>query len=109
MHASRFIIYLINAIFSIIEILIAVRIILRLFGANPAAGFVQWIYATTQPLLAPFVGMFPSPALEGGFVIEFSAVFGLLVYAFIGYLLTEIIAELTYYSLRRKVIYTTED
>ena len=107
MHAARFIIYLINVVFSIIEILIAVRIVLRLFGANPAAGFVQWIYATTDPLLAPFLGMFPSPALQGGFVIEFSAVFGLIVYAFIGYLLTEIVSELTYYS-RRRVVYTDE-
>lgn len=105
MSPARFILYLINVVFSLIELLIAVRIILRLFGANSAAGFVRWIYATTDPLIQPFVGMFPSPVLEGGFVIEFSAVFALIVYAFIGYLLTEIISELTYQA-RRRVVYT---
>ncbi|HEX7017305.1 MAG TPA: YggT family protein [Patescibacteria group bacterium] len=105
MSPARFILYLINVVFSLIELLIAVRIILRLFGANPAAGFVQWIYATTEPLLRPFIGMFPSPVLEGGFVIEFSAVFALIVYAFVGYLLSEIVAELSYQS-RRRVVYT---
>lgn len=85
---------LVNGIISLVEILISLRIILKLFGASTTAPFVRWVYETTAPLLEPFLGMFPSPNLTGGFVLEFSAIFGLLVYAFIGYALLEIVTIL---------------
>lgn len=85
---------LISAIISLVELLISLRIILKLFGASTAAPFVRWVYETTEPLLQPFIGMFPSPNLTGGFVLEFSAIFALLVYAFIGYMLLEVLSVL---------------
>ena len=45
-------------IFGIIEGLIAIRFILRALGANPNAGFADFIYTVTAPFLAPFVGLF---------------------------------------------------
>ena len=39
----------------------------------------------------PFVGMFPTPGIQGGFVLEFSALFAIVAYAIAGYLLVEII------------------
>ena len=85
---------LVNGIISLVELLISVRIILKLFGASTTAPFVQWVYETSAPLLEPFLGMFPSPNLTGGFVLEFSAIFALFVYAFIGYIVLEILAIL---------------
>jgi hypothetical protein len=46
--------------------------------------------------------MFPNEPVSGNFVIEFSSLFGLLFYAFVGYLITEALATLNYYSLRRQ-------
>lgn len=85
---------LVNGILSLVEILISIRIILKLFGASTTAPFVRWVYETSAPLLEPFIGMFPSPNLSGGFVLEFSAIFGLLVYAFVGYALLELLTIL---------------
>jgi hypothetical protein len=82
---------LVNGIISLVELLISVRILLKLFGASTTAPFVRWVYETSAPLLEPFIGMFPSPNITGGLVLEFSAIFGLLVYAFMGYLLLEVI------------------
>lgn len=76
--------------------------LLKLFGARQTAPFVVWVYETTSPLLAPFAGMFPSPRLEGGFVIEFSALFGLIVYAFAGYLLHELLSFVEYEAAKRE-------
>lgn len=76
-----------NAILGIIEFLLGFRIILKLFGASASAPFVKWIYETTQPLLFPFIGAFPSPRIEGGLIIEFSSLFALIVFAFAGYLI----------------------
>ncbi len=102
MGIPRVILLLNNTIFGIVEFFIGLRIILKLFGASTSAPFVSWVYETTNPLLRPFLGMFPSPRLEGGFIIEFSALFGLLVYAFIGYLIEQIILELIYQAGRRE-------
>ena len=93
---------LINLVTSLIEGLLGLRIILKLFGASTAAPFVRWVYETTQSLLAPFIGMFPSPKLPEGFVIEFSVLFALMVYAFIGYLATELLETLIYYGSQRE-------
>lgn len=100
MIAANTILFLINFVVGIVEALLGVRILLKLLGANPAAPFVNWVYVTSNQLITPFQGMFPSPVLEGGFVLEFSAIFALIVYAFVGYLLTEFLGYLTYQSER---------
>lgn len=82
---------LIQAVVGIIESLISLRVLLKFLGANQVAPFVRWVYETTQPLLRPFEGMFPTPRVEGGFVLEFSALFAIVAYAIAGYLLIEII------------------
>lgn len=87
MITTRLLAGLVQIITTIVEMLLMLRIVLKLFGANTAAPFVDWVYQTTQPLLTPFEGMFPSPSLTGGFIIEFSTLFALLTYAFISYLL----------------------
>lgn len=91
MVTSRFVSFLTDIIFTFIEFLIGVRLILKLFGANPTAPFVTWIYDTSQALVGPFAGAFPAPRLSGGFVIEFSALFAMLIYAFIAYLISEFV------------------
>lgn len=85
---------IINFILGIIEIFLGFRFVFRLFGANPAAPFVRWLYDTTDPLLNPFQNIFPSPRIENGFVVEFTTLVALLIYMFIGYLFLELIAAI---------------
>jgi len=89
--------WLVNAVFGLIEFIIGLRVLLKLLGANVAAPFVNWVYETSQPLLYPFEGMFPTPRLRTGSVIEFSALFALIVYALIAYAIGEILA---YWTIR---------
>jgi uncharacterized protein YggT (Ycf19 family) len=91
MNARSIIIYLVNAIIGIAQTIIGLRILLKLFGASSNAPFVRWLYETSEPLLNPFVGMFPSPVLDGNFVIEFSALFALIIYTLVGYFLTQLV------------------
>lgn len=102
MYRQRFSLTLINLLFSLVEFLIGLRILLKLFGAYTGAPFVRWIYETTQPLLYPFIGMFPSPRLTGGFVIEFSAVFAMIAYALVAYIIEEAIETMTYREEMRR-------
>lgn len=91
MITSGIILGMLNILIGFAETAIALRILLKLMGASVAAPFVRWVYDMSQPLISPFIGMFPSPTLSGPFTIEFSAIFALFVYMFIGYLIQEAI------------------
>lgn len=98
MFVATLIINLINVVIGVIEAFIGLRIILKLTSASAEAPFVSWIYETSRGLIWPFAGMFPSPVLEGGAIVEFNALIALLVYAFIGYLLMELVSFVDHYS-----------
>lgn len=91
MNQATILANLINIVFGTIEILLGLRIILRLFSANPASDFVSWIYTMTEPLLEPFQNIFPTASLSGGFVLELSTLFALVIYGLLGYLFTALV------------------
>ncbi len=95
MLGANLIISIINVVSGIVEILLSLRLLLKILGANPAAPFVSWVYVTSQPLLQPFLGMFPSPNIDGRFTIEFSTLFAIAVYAIIAYILIELLAAIS--------------
>jgi len=77
-------------VFGLIEALIAIRLILKVLGANQTAGFAQFIYGITAPLVAPFVNLFSSPAY-GNSVLELSSIVALVVYALVAWLLAKLV------------------
>jgi uncharacterized protein YggT (Ycf19 family) len=91
MLISKVLVRLIGLVTDIIVGLLGLRILLKLLGASTVAPFVTWVYETTKPLLTPFQGMFPSPDLAPRLTLEFSAIFAIIAYSFIGYLITDII------------------
>lgn len=81
-------------LFSVIIALLAMRFALLLFGANEAAPFVQFIYAVTAPLMAPFFAVFGRTQIEGA-VFEWSALLAMAVYALLAWALTSLIEAVT--------------
>jgi hypothetical protein len=77
-------------VFGLIEGLIAIRFVLRALGANPSAGFAQFIYGITGPLVAPFYGLFGNPATQGS-VLELNSIVALIVYALLAWLLAKLV------------------
>ncbi len=68
----------------VIEILLVIGFIFRLLGANPASGFVNFIYITTGILKAPFSGIFYSSIADGlvaKSVFEPAAIIAMMIYA----------------------------
>ena len=100
MYTARIILLLTDFIFGLIELVIGVRIIFEMFGANPSTPFVSWLYDVSRTLLYPFQGIFPSPVLRGGFILDMSAVVALLVYALIAYLISELVRFISYNSIK---------
>jgi len=77
--------------FAIIEIILVFRFVLKLLAASSSSGFVSWVYVTSRPLINPFLFAFPTPSVTGGFVLEFTTLFAIFAYAFIGYLVQEVL------------------
>lgn len=84
---------IVSVVFGIIEFFLGFRFLFKLFGANPSAPFVRWLYDVTDPLLNPFRNIFPSPRLEGVYVVEFTTLVALLIYMLIGYLILRLISS----------------
>ena len=66
----------------VIIALIAVRLLLQLFGASQASGFVDFIYGLSGVFVAPFFGIFGEPTF-GSSHFETSALVAIIVYALV--------------------------
>ena len=77
-------------LFGILAGLLVIRFLLGLLGANPAAGFAQFIYGITAPFIAPFVGLFGQPRFQGS-VFEFNSLVAIVVYGLIAWVLVKIV------------------
>lgn len=82
--------HIILLLFSVLEALIALRILLKLIGANPESLLVAVIYGVTSLFLFPFTGLVQSQTV-GSLVLEISSMFALVVYALIAALVEKII------------------
>lgn len=80
------IVYLIGGF---IEVVIGLRFIFLLVGANPSSNFVAWVYHWSTPLVSPFAGIFGQSATIGGpgavvtSVFDWTALVALIVYGLI--------------------------
>jgi hypothetical protein len=81
----------INVIVGIIELLLAIRLVLELLGANAGAPFIAWIYNASWSLVAPFSGAFPSISLGGNSLIDFSTVLAMIAYAILGWIVVKLV------------------
>ncbi len=80
---TRFVLGIINFFLALAEVFLGLRVILRFFAANPDASFVHWVYASSDVLMQPFRGIFPTTVIGRDHVIDFSAIFAMVVYGLI--------------------------
>lgn len=66
-------------VLSVIEGLLAIRFVLRLLQANPAAGFTDFIYSLSSIFTAPFVAVFSNARIDNS-VFEWTTLLAMLVY-----------------------------
>ena len=78
-------------VFGVIEIVIAIRILLKLIAANEASGFARFIYGFTAPFLAPFQGVVNSPRARNGSTFELSSILAILIYLLISWLIVRLL------------------
>lgn len=66
-------------ILGIVEVLLTLRFLLKMVGANPASGFTNLIYTLSDPLALPFRGVV-APMVSSTSVFEWSTAIAALVY-----------------------------
>src|SRR5688572_15487691 len=72
-------------ILGIIEILLAFRFALKLLGANPVAGFTNFIYSITYIFATPFLSVFRTSRITEGSVFEWTTILAMFVYWIIAF------------------------
>jgi uncharacterized protein YggT (Ycf19 family) len=73
----------------IVEAIIALRVILAALPANHV-GFVSFINAVSDPLVAPFRGI-TADYVRGNHVVEIGALIAMLIYLFAAYLVVKLV------------------
>lgn len=66
-------------VLGLLEALLAFRFVLKLLGANPGAGFTDFIYTLSTVFVSPFLNVFRVSKVEGS-VFEWTTLLAMLVY-----------------------------
>jgi uncharacterized membrane protein len=95
-------------ILGILEVLLALRFVLKLIGANPNSGFAVFMYGLTGVFTAPFTGLV-STWVSGETVLEVTTLIAMAIYALLFWGVVRLIPILTDRARARTVTRTTRE
>ena len=82
---------ILDTLFGIVYVLLALRLALALVSARPDAGFVRAIRALSDPLLLPLQGILSVQATEEGYLLALPVILAIGVYGAVHLLLRPIL------------------
>jgi hypothetical protein len=85
------IVNIIYYLFGAVILLLAVRVILHLIGANADNGFANLINGLSAPFVALFANLVQNPALSATAVLEVTTVIAMIVYAIVAWLVGRVV------------------
>ncbi|HUW01432.1 MAG TPA: hypothetical protein VMW08_03665 [Acidimicrobiales bacterium] len=88
--------YLAYAYLVVTQFILAQGFILRLLGANPDSGYVQWAYRSLDRSMEPFRGIFEPVAVHGDAVLDTSILFAMFIYGLLIVLVRALLDWLTF-------------
>jgi uncharacterized protein YggT (Ycf19 family) len=94
-RVARILPYLVYTFTIVALVILTMGFFLLLFGANPDAGFSEWVYRGLDRVMAPFRGIFEPVPLNGNSVLDTSVMFAMIVYGIACLFLSALIAWLT--------------
>ena len=84
------VIQIINYLTGALALLLLLRVLLLLFGANPNNEFAQFIYNLSSVFIGPFDNLFGTPEL-GQQVFDINAIVAIAAYAILAWLIKRLI------------------
>jgi YggT family protein len=95
-------VWIVNSIYwllGLLEILLGLRFLLRLFAANPQNEFARLINNLSEPLIAPFSTLFISPTFNGtSYIFDVNIVIAIVAYALLSYLALSFVRFIFYHE-----------
>jgi uncharacterized protein YggT (Ycf19 family) len=83
----------VTLLFTVLEVLLLLRFVLKLFGANANQPLVSGLYRITEPLVRPFQGIFPEPA--GPPALDLAALLAIAFFFLIAALIVALVRAIT--------------
>ena len=97
MRILNFLSKLLNAVVTVIEIVLLIRFVFILLGVKSSGRFVGWIYETTGPLVFPFKSIFQQLDFRG-FTIDITTLLSIIAFGIAGIILVKVISHPTSYD-----------
>ena len=82
----------VTLLFTVLEVLLLLRFILKLTGANAQQPLVSGLYRITEPLVRPFQGIFPEPS---GSALDLAALLAVAFFFLIAALIVALVRAIT--------------
>jgi len=76
---------------SVVNVLLALRFVLKLIAANPGSPFTQFMYNVTSVLVAPFNGIVNAPVSQNGATVDVAAIFAMVVYTIVALVVVQLL------------------
>jgi hypothetical protein len=74
-----------SSCFSVLEVVLGLRLLFRLLGANPQNSFITVLYRLSHVFVGPFNGIFNDQALGNQSVLEVSTLIAIALYALLAW------------------------
>ncbi len=84
---------IVTLLFTVLEVLLLLRFILKLFGANANQPLISGLYRITEPLVRPFQGIFPEPS--GPPALDLAALLAVAFFFLIAALIVAVVRAIT--------------
>jgi uncharacterized protein YggT (Ycf19 family) len=83
----------VTLIFTVLEVLLLLRFVFKLTGANSDQALVRALYGATEPLVRPFQGIFPEP--QGPPVLDIPALLSIVFLFLVALLVVGLVRAIT--------------
>ena len=84
---------IVTLIFTVLEVLLLLRFVFKLTGANSNQPLIAALYGATEPLVRPFQGIFPEP--QGPPILDIAALLSIAFLFLIGLLVVALVRAIT--------------
>jgi hypothetical protein len=81
LKVAKIMVGFVYAVLLVYLVILTLAFFLRLFGANPAADFTDWVYTAAARIMEPFRGIFPTVQVTDRAVFDASLLFAMIMYA----------------------------
>lgn len=90
-RATNKLIQFVYYIVGIIMALLGLRFVLQLLGASESSAFVNFIYRLTEPIVAPFYGVFQNTVAYGTSRLELESLLAMVVVLLVGWAIASLL------------------